>query len=150
MIRIQIPEDYFSKKLESAKKLKNWIDKQWNLCEQGEKDCDEVDFITRKQVDNFLAKNLSFNSFVRIFDKKIDRKDNQEYDVTKIIMSKEDQDKFFDYDLTLLKIFKGDFYKENKLKSDISMYHLMSGFKIKDIPSGFVFLEDNVLKEKEL
>ena len=149
MIRIKIPENFFEKKLEKAKKIKVWIDKQWELCEKGEKDCDTVNYITSVAENAFLEHNLSVFSFIKIFDRETKRAKNQKYNVSKIVISKEDENKFQEYDRKLYSIFKGDFYTEEKIRKDISMFHLMNGFRRKDIDSGFIFLEDDCLQDKE-
>ena len=149
-MKVLIPEDLFETNLKEAKRIKSEIDQEFEDIDSGKskKDFELVYEEANEKRDNFLEKSISMYSLVPELDKVTKRKDDEQYDVSKIVISTEDNSKFMDYDRELLEIFYKDIYSEKKINSEISMLHLMSGFKVLDTAKqGEIIFEENYIKK---
>ena len=128
------------------KKDKEWINEQWALCDREELDCDEVAYSVKEKEAKIIG-NLSMYIMSKRIDKLIDRKENEQFDVTKIKISEELDIKMRKFDTDLMTLIYGDTYTESKIEKDVSMLHFMSGFSIdKDIKDNNIYILENVVR----
>jgi len=142
MIKIKFPEEnFFQDLINQGKKLKEKIDKEWNKCDNGEKDCNQI-YSNIKELEEGFYDLISLNAISKIFDSIFDRKDNQLYDISKIYISNENYEKMTEHDKEILMLMH-DFTKEG-LDREVGMLHFMQGFTIKDdIDNKYILIEDN-------
>ena len=131
------------------KKDKEWIDKQWDLCDREELDCEEV-YHNIKEKENKMIDCLSIYIISQRIDKLIDRKENEQFDVTKIKISEDLDNKMRVFDKKLMNIIYGDTYTDSKIEKDISMIHFMSGFSVdKNIKDNKIYILKDVIRRKD-
>jgi len=128
---IKIDKSIFESLKKESIKLKKDIDELWIKCENKELDCDDVAYLVKQKEISIFNKLILFN-IANIFDKEIERKENEIYDVSKIIISKNFDRIMREFDKQIITLFKGDFYKEKYIDKEINMIYLMQGFRVSE------------------
>lgn len=149
LLTIDFPDDsFFEDNLNKAKELKKWIKKQWKLCDKKEIDCEDIiDIIEEREKE--YSNYISIYSLISLLDSKIERTENQQFDVTKIYVSENTYNKMKEHDLKLLLLKYKDIYKKSKIESQLGMLHLFSGFSVKEgLEDDRIYILQDVLREK--
>ena len=135
--------------LKEVEKSRIEIDSLWEKCDNEEIDCDEVAELT-SELEDKAFNNLSMYLIVKELDKEHKRNSNQQYDVTKIKISKDDDERYRKNDLELIRILKPD-WTESKISKEIGMLYLFSGFAVDEsLAIGEFKLEENfIMTNKE-
>jgi len=134
---------------EKAKLMKEEIDSLWRDCDNNILDCDEASDMVDVLRDGSI-KNLSMYLAVKNLDEEYNRKnESEQYDVTKIKISEEDEDKYKEYDKKLLSILNPEWTEEH-ISKEIGMLYLMSGFAVdKNLKAGEFRLEEGFIRKRE-
>jgi phosphoketolase len=148
LTKIEIPgKDFFDNNFNNVKLLKDDIDKKWILVEKEELDFDEVSYLEDQLKEEYLN-NLSVYSLVSILDSHIPRKENQQFDVSKIYVSMKTYEIMKESDKKILSYIWSELYTPKKIDKEVGMLHLFSGFAVKDgLEDNVLYILNDVLKE---
>jgi len=143
---IKIDKNLLKNLKEEAIKIKKEIDNLWNKCENEKLDCDEVAYLVEEKEKELTDKFILFN-ISKMFDKEINRKEKELYDVSKIVVSRNFDKIMREFDKEILTMIKGNFYKEDYIEKEISMLYLFQGFRLEKEEESledykFYFMED--------
>lgn len=140
-------KELLNKNIEEVKEFKNKIDLLWKQCEEKKMDCDEASYQV-EEIEKNSINHLSMYLIVKILDKTHNRKEDEQYDVTKIKISKEAEEEYRKHDKEVLSIINSD-WTEEKINKEISWIYLMSGFVVdKDLTNFEIKVEDGFKRKK--
>ena len=143
-----LTNEMLEKELNIVKEKAEKIEKYWEDCDNEVLDCDDASWEVSKIEETYVS-NLSMYMISRELDKKVQRKEDEQYDVTKIRISEDDEKRYRDYDKKVLKIMNPE-WKDEKISKELSMLYLFSGFAIgKDLKKDEYVLEEGFIRKKE-
>ena len=143
---LELPEkEFFEKNLKAAEKLSIEIRDLWRKCDNEEEDFSLTCQLVEDKESSFLD-YFSLYALVRYFDKNIERKEFEQYDCTKICISKETDDLLKEHDKKIIKLMNPDFTEE-VINKEISFMYLFSGLKVVKNAGNKILFESDFLRE---
>ena len=134
--------------LGQVKEIKQNIDTLWDDCHNNDIDCDEVSYKV-SELEKKGTDLLSSSFMARKLDTQHSRKDNEQFDVTKIKISSEDGKSFQEYDREILSILFPE-WTDVKLNKEVGLLNLFYGFVVDNsLTKGNFIIADNFIKTIE-
>jgi len=149
---IPFPDNSFFDNLKTeALNLKEKSKELFNTAEKANDDPELKELLYEKSyiTEQEIANKISLFAMSNLFDSYIDRKENQQYDVTKISISESNYNKMKSFDIEIINLL--EFYSIEGVKREIDMLYFISGFKIdKNLNDTEFRLEDHYLTSQDL
>jgi uncharacterized protein YdcH (DUF465 family) len=148
---IIIPKDHFVKVLEHFKILLNEASEleEWVYSNEENEDIPNEEWESNYQELKTLKSKMdncySMFSCVDLLDNKVQRKENEQYDVTKICVNETTYEEMKEHDRNILGL--KSIYSEQRNEKEVSMLHFMSGFCVDNSVGDFeILLKEGYLR----
>jgi len=147
---VKFPENsFFEDLLKKAIKIKEKVTDLWKEIDKETDSDDKVNIMIEQaeELEKSMGDCLSLYAIVNVLDKDVERKESEQYDVTKVYISEENLAKMKKNDTEVAKLMF-DYMKEEKIAGEVSMFYFMSGLSTDpDLNNESIDLREGFLRE---